>query len=243
MPTQVLAFDGVIKAYGGLRPLRVRELRLAAGEQIALAGFDQATAELFVNLVTGATLPDEGTVTIFGRATSAITDSTDWLATVEQFGIVSERAVLLDQITAAQNIAMSLTLDIDPIPRDVRVEVESLSADVGLPRDALDRPIHGTSVAVRHRIRIARAIAGQPKLLLVEHPLAGVETGDVVALGADLARVAGSRGLAVVVLAGPVEAARPFAPRVLSLNAATGDLTDAKSGLLSRLFGSRGPGL
>jgi len=40
------------------------------------------------------------------------------------------------------------------------------------------------------------------------------------------------------VLAGSVEAARPFAPRVFTLNAATGDLTEAKSGLLKRLFGS-----
>jgi hypothetical protein len=50
--------------------------------------------------------------------------------------------------------------------------------------------------------------------------------------------VARSHGLAVVVLAGSIEAARPFAPRVLTLNAATGDLVEAKSGLLSRLFGS-----
>jgi len=238
VPTPVLAFDGVIKAYGGLRPLRLRRLRVEAGEHIGLAGFDQTTAELFVNLVTGATLPDEGSVTIFGRATSAITDSTDWLATIEQFGIVSERAVLLEQISAAQNIAMSLTLDIDPMAPEVRDEVESLGAAVGLEAAVLDRPIHGTSVAIRHRIRIARAIAGQPKMLLVEHPLAGVDAGDVSALGGDLARVAESRGLAVVVLAGSVEAARPFSPRVFALNAATGDLTEAKSGLLQRLFGS-----
>ena len=238
MSTPVLTVDGVSKAYGGLRPLRLRQLRVEAGEQVGLAGFDQVTAELFVNLVTGATLPDEGSVTIFGRATSAITDSTDWLATIERFGIVSERAVLLEQISAAQNIAMSLTLDIDPMALEVRDEVESLGAAVGLEAAVLDRPIHGTSVAIRHRIRIARAIAGQPKMLLVEHPLAGVDAGDVSALGGDLARVAQSRGLAVVVLAGSVEAARPFSPRVFALNAATGDLTEAKSGLLQRLFGS-----
>ena len=59
MSTPVLALDAVIKAYGGLRPLRLRQLRVEAGEQVGLAGFDQVTAELFVNLVTGATLPDE----------------------------------------------------------------------------------------------------------------------------------------------------------------------------------------
>jgi branched-chain amino acid transport system ATP-binding protein len=233
----LVEFEGVVKAYGGLRPLRLRRLLVSPGDQIALTGFDQATAELFVNLVTGATLPDEGTVTIFGRATSAITDSTDWLATVEHFGIVSERAVLLEQISAAQNIAMSLTLDIDPIAPDVRDKVNGLAAAVGLETALLDRPIQGTTVATRHRIRIARAIAGTPRVLLVEHPLAGLDAGDVGSLALDLAAVARSRQLAVIVLAGNVDAARPFAPRVLALNPATGDLTEAKSGLLTRLFG------
>jgi ABC-type lipoprotein export system ATPase subunit len=89
-----------------------------------------------------------------------VTDSADWLATVDRFGIVSERAVLLEQISAAQNIAMSLTLDIEPMARDVREQVGALGDAVGLDAAALDRPIHGTSVAIRHRIRIARAIAG-----------------------------------------------------------------------------------
>jgi ABC-type branched-subunit amino acid transport system ATPase component len=236
VPTAILDIDGLIKAYGGLRPLRLRRLTVAPGDRIALAGFDQATAELFVNLVTGATLPDEGTVTIFGRATSEITDSDDWLATVEHFGIVSERAVLLDQITAAQNIAMSLTLAIDPMPPEIRVQVDELSAAVGLDPAALDRPIQGTSVAVRHRIRIARALAGSPELLLVEHPRAGVADAEVGALSGDLAKVATARGIAVIVLAAGVDAARPFAPRVFALNAATGDLTEEKAGLLKRLF-------
>jgi ABC-type transporter Mla maintaining outer membrane lipid asymmetry ATPase subunit MlaF len=237
VPAAVVEIDGVIKAFGGLRPLRLRRLTVVEGEQIALAGFDQTTAEVFVNLVTGATLPDEGTVTIFGRPTSAIIDSTDWLATVEHFGIVSERAVLLEQISTAQNIAMSLTLDIDPMADDVRDTVNALGVAVGLEAASLDKPIHGTTVAVRHRIRIARAIAGNPRVLLVEHPVAGVDAGEVAALASDLSSAAASRHLAVIVLAAGLDAARPFAPRVLSLNAATGDLTDTKpDGLLKRLF-------
>ena len=61
---------------------------------------------------------------VFGRATSSIADSAEWFATVDRFGIVSERIVLLDQLTAAQNIAMSLTLDIDPVPGAIRGSVD-----------------------------------------------------------------------------------------------------------------------
>ena len=80
------------KDYRGLRPLRIAELRVAAGDHVAILGLDQASAEVFVNLATGATLPDAGDIRVFGRATSAIDDSADWLATVDRFGIVSERA-------------------------------------------------------------------------------------------------------------------------------------------------------
>jgi ABC-type lipoprotein export system ATPase subunit len=240
VPAPVLDITGVSKTYGGLRPLRLRRLEVGAGEQVALSGFDQPTAELFVNLVTGATLPDEGTVTIFGRTTAAITDSTDWLATVEQFGIVSERAVLLEQLSASQNIAMSLTLDIEPVPPEIDRKVRELAADAGVPADTLDKPIHGTTVATRHRIRIARALAGEPKVLLVEHPIAGIDAAEVAAFAADLARAARTREVAVIVLAGGVETARPFARRVLVLNPATGDLTESKAeGLLTRLFTRR----
>ena len=69
-----------LKDYRGLRPLRIERLTLAAGEQVALLGFDQPAAEVFVNLITGATLPDPGEVRVLGRPTAAITDSADWLA-------------------------------------------------------------------------------------------------------------------------------------------------------------------
>ena len=65
---------------------------------------------------------------MFGRATTEIADSADWLATVDRFGIVSERVVLLEQFTPLQNIAMSLTLDVEPLPDDVRQHVEGLGA-------------------------------------------------------------------------------------------------------------------
>ena len=107
----------VSKTYGGLRPLaNPRAVGRCRAASSALAGFDQTTAEVFVNLVTGATLPEEGTVRVFGRATAEIADSADWLATVDRFGIVSERVVLLEQFTPLQNIAMSLTLDVEPLP-------------------------------------------------------------------------------------------------------------------------------
>ena len=74
MTEPILELDGVTKQYGALRPLRIEHLVVAAGEQIALLGFDQPAAEVLINLITGASLPDTGRVRIFGRSTSEIVD-------------------------------------------------------------------------------------------------------------------------------------------------------------------------
>jgi ABC-type uncharacterized transport system ATPase subunit len=236
-PMSLISFESVVKSYGGLRPLRLKRLDVGDGEVVGLAGFDKATTEVFANLVMGATLPDLGTVRAFGRATSDIADSDDWLATLDRFGIVSERVVLLEQFTPLQNIAMALTLEVEPMPAGVRTETEGFAREAGLGVDHWDLPLAGTTVAIRHRVRLARALAASPRVLLVEHPVAGLEPADIAPLAEDLKRAAAARGLAMVVLAAEPEYATPFAPRTLALNGGTGELTETGRGLLKRIFG------
>jgi predicted ABC-type transport system involved in lysophospholipase L1 biosynthesis ATPase subunit len=129
----VLELADVVKDYRSLRPLRLERLAVAAGESVAIVGLDRAMAEVFVNLVTGAALPDRGEVKVFGRATSAIEDSAGWLTLVDRFGIVSERAVLLDALDVLQNLSMPFTLDIEPPPQDVRLRAASWGARLDWP--------------------------------------------------------------------------------------------------------------
>ena len=105
---------GVVKHYNALRPLRLRDWRLARGHTVALHGFDKTAAEVLVNLLTGSSLPDEGVVRVFGRATSEIADSTDWLESLRRFALLSERTVLVEQLTVEQNLAIPHTLAVGP---------------------------------------------------------------------------------------------------------------------------------
>ena len=153
----VLEFRAVRKAYGGLRPLRIEHLEIKAGQALALLGFDQAMAEVFTNLATGATAPDEGDVRVFGQSTAAIADADAWLASLDRFGIVSERAVLLGALTVLQNLAIPLTLQVDPLPGSVRAEVTRLAAEVGIEETELTRFVGALSSAVCLRVRFGRA--------------------------------------------------------------------------------------
>ena len=173
----VLELSDVSKDYRGLRPLRIAELTVQPGEHIAIIGLDQTTAEVFVNLVTGATLPDRGDVRLFGRPTSAITDSADWLAVVDRFGIVSPRAVLLDSLTVVQNLAMPFTLDIEPPAEDIRRRAVALAERSGARR-RVARPARGGACARRARARPAGPCAGpRPGVVILEHPTAEMPRG------------------------------------------------------------------
>ncbi len=130
--TAVLEIEGLRKHYAGLRPLRVQQLSVASGERVAVDGFDGPAAELLVNLVTGATLPDEGVVRTFGRSTAEIASGDEWLASLDRFGIVSDRAVLLEASTLAQNLAMPFTLEIDPVAPHTLATVTALAGDCGI---------------------------------------------------------------------------------------------------------------
>jgi predicted ABC-type transport system involved in lysophospholipase L1 biosynthesis ATPase subunit len=220
----VVEFAGTSKTYGGLRPLRIADLRIAARDRVAILGFDQPTAEVFVNLATGATLPDTGSVRLFGRATSEIRDPDDWLATVDRFGIVSERAVLLDALTVIQNLAMPFTLQIEPPPDQVRQRAEQLAREVGLSEDSWARPVAELDATGWLRVRVGRAIALDPAVLLLEHASARLSRGEVARLGAQIAAVVAGRGIALLAATADEPFAKAVAERVLTLEPATGRL-------------------
>ncbi len=220
----VLEIRDVRKEYSGLRPLRIRRLDVRQGQTLALLGFDRITAELFVNLVTGAAIPDAGEVRVFGESTAAIADPDAWLASLDRFGILSERAVLLDALTVAQNLAVPLTLELEPMPGTVLAQVTELAREVGLDAADLPRPVAAMAPAARQRVRLARAVALGPRVLLAEHPNAALPPADAPSFAADFSALAARRGLASIVLTADAVFASAVAREVLTLNPGTGDL-------------------
>lgn len=219
-----LEMVGVIKSYGALRPLRIQALALAPGERVTIAGLDAIAAELFVNLVTGASLPEAGQIRNFGRSTADITDADEWLGSLDRFGIATDRGVLLEGATLAQNLALPFGLDIDPIPVEVGERVTALAAECGIALEWLEQPAGAAPPAVKARIHLARAVALAPALLLLEHPTASLDAADRQQFGRDAARVCEARSLPAVALSADAEFGAAFAHRPLTLTPATGAL-------------------
>ena len=233
--TPLVEIRGLVKDYQALRPLRIRELAVTPGTIISVAGLDAPAAQTFVHLVTGATLPDEGDVIMFGQNTRAIVDGDAWLKSLDAIGMVTARGILIEAFSVLQNVAMSFTLDVDPIDPRVVPQAGALARDVGIDPALFDVPAGRVTPDVQMRAHLARALALGPKLLIAEHPSAGLDRAAVPAFGTDLARAARSRGLALVAVTADDALARAIGGRRLELVAATGELR--APGLLKKIFG------
>jgi ATP-binding cassette subfamily C protein CydCD len=223
-----LELTRVIKDYKGLRPLRVASLAVARGERVAISGLDRAAAETLIALMTGAALPDEGDVRVLGRTTRDIASGDEWLSFLERLGIVSERVALLEGSTLAQNLALSFTLAIDPIAPDDLPKVHALADEVGLARSLLDTRAADSPPEARIRVIVGRALPYDPAILLLEHPTASLPSGTVAAFADDVARVAKTRGLTAFAITEDRTFADRAADRYVTLNPATGEVSDAR---------------
>jgi ABC-type lipoprotein export system ATPase subunit len=226
----VLDIAALIKDYHGLRPLRIERLTLAAGDQVALLGFDEPAAEMMTTLITGAGLPDRGTITVAGTDTATIADSDAWLKLVDRIGIVSERAVLLNPLTVIQNLSIPFTLEIEPPPVAVQEQAAALAREVGLTESTWDGAVSLLDAAALLRVRLARALSFDPVILLLEHPTAQVSRTDVKSLALTVRTIAERRGLATLTLTADAEFAAAVARRVALWQPASGKLTEQSRG-------------
>ena len=224
----LLRLRGVSKDYRSLRPLRIAELDLPPGRSLALLGFDQTMAEVLVDLITGAILPDSGEVVAFGQHTSSIADPGSWLSTLDQFGLFTDRAVLVEQFTVEQNLALPLSITVEDMTPEIRARVAELASEIGLANE-LRRQAGVLGPALRARIRLGRALAIAPRVLVAEHPNATLSAQEASALGTDMARIIETRGIASIVLTADESFARAVSKEILVLEPATGALKPASS--------------
>lgn len=224
MTAPVLELTGVTKSYGALRPLRLAQFVLSPGEHVAMLGLDQPAAEVLTNLVTGASLPDAGLIRVFGRTTAEITDPDDWLTLLDRFGIVTDRAALIEPMTVVQNLAVPFSLELDPPPPDIVRQVTALALEAGLRESALEQRVGELDATSRVRVRLGRALAFNPGVLLLEHPSATLPRSEVIRFACDVRDLAERRGIPTLTITGDPEFAGAVSTLAVVLEAATGRL-------------------
>jgi ABC-type taurine transport system ATPase subunit len=107
---------------------------------------------------------------------------------------------------------------------ELRSRVGKIADEVGIGAAERTQPMRGAGSGLRMRVRLGKALALDPWVLLAEHPNAAVPRGELTRFSADLAAVAAQRGLAMLVLTADTEFATAVCKRVLTLRPASGEL-------------------
>ena len=129
---------------------------------------------------------------------------------------------MLEGLTVVQNLALPFSLEIEPPNDEIRRRAIDLAREVEIEDALWDARIADLEGSTRVRVRLGRAVALEPSLLLVEHPTAAVAAADILDLGQTVRKVAERRRIAAIILTADRRFAAIAASRVLTLAPASG---------------------
>jgi lipoprotein-releasing system ATP-binding protein len=220
MGEPLLVARGLAKAYrtpaGALDVLQGVDLDVAAGERLAIVGASGVGKSTLLHVLGTLDRPDQGTLRIGGDDVLALGEPARCAFRNRTLGFVFQLHHLLPEFTALENVAMPLLVARRPLA-EAHAAAARLLEEVGLAARAAHRP-GMLSGGEQQRVAVARALAGEPRLLLADEPTGDLDPATGERLTELLAGLARSRGLTVVVVTHNVALARAC-DRVLRLEA------------------------
>ena len=215
----LLEVSGITKSFDGFRAIDNLSFSIDEPELRAVIGPNGAGKTTFMDIVTGKTRPDSGTVR-WGETSADLTRMSE--ARIAQAGIGRkfQKPTVFEDQTVRENLRLALGGARGPLAvltrRHAREErIASLAGEVGLA-DALPRRAGTLSHGQKQWLEIGMLLAQEPRLLLVDEPAAGMTSAEREKTTAMLAEAARTR--AVVVVEHDMEFVRRLGCRVTVLH-------------------------
>jgi len=199
--TVALEVTGLKKSFGGVTAVRGIDFSVAAGESVALIGPNGAGKTTSFNLVNGQLLPDEGRVMLYGDDITRMQPEALFRMGVARTFQIS---ATFGSMTVRENVQMALishargaTSLLSWASRQHVDHASSLLADVGLAEQS-ERLASELAYGDLKRLELAVALAGKPRLLLLDEPTAGMAASERLDSIRTVHRIAKQLGLTVV---------------------------------------------
>lgn len=160
--------SGLTKRYDGVLAVDDLDLRVERGEVYGFLGPNGAGKSTVINLLLDFVRPTAGSATVLGYDSRSETT-----AIRRHTGIVPEGASLYERLTGREHLTWIARAN------GVEADVDALLDRVGLTNDDADRRVSGYSKGMRRRLALAMALVGEPELLILDEPSAGLDPAGI----------------------------------------------------------------
>lgn len=212
-----LSLRGVSKSYPGVRGehavLRDLDLDVEEGEFVAIVGPSGCGKTTLVSLIAGLVAPDRGEILLDGKPVGA--PGPDRGVVFQNYSLLAWMTVLENVLLAVESVSPELSV------AEQRDKAERLVRLVNLG-DAMDKLPRQLSGGMRQRVAVARGLAMEPKVLLLDEPFSALDALTRSSLQQELVRIWMRERKTVLMITNDVEEAILLANRIFPLTAGPG---------------------
>ena len=211
----LLSLQGVTKRFGGLTAVNGLSFELAKGETVGLLGPNGSGKTTALNLISGYLPVSNGSIALSGSTISTLGP-----ARIAHRGVARTFQLVraLPSLSVGENVLAALAFRKEPAWGKVaKARIDDLLADVGLAGRAAE-PADSLTYIDLKRMELARALASDPQLLLLDEWLAGLNPTELRA-GIELITALRGRGITILLVEHVMDAVRALCSRCIVMNA------------------------
>jgi phospholipid/cholesterol/gamma-HCH transport system ATP-binding protein len=207
---------GLHKAFGAQVVLNRIDLTVARGETLAVLGRSGTGKSVLLKIIIGLQKPDSGLVSIHGQEITRL--NLDKLNEIrKKMGFLFQQAALYDSLTVEENVAFPLKHNTKMPESERRDRVKELLKGVGMEGDLKKMP-SDISGGMQKRVGLARALALDPDILLLDEPTAGLDPITASEIDDLILKLHKQRDMVCIVVTHDLQSAKTIAGRLALLH-------------------------